>query len=119
MLSAFEVPFLNTVILLSSGAAVTWSHHAMVEGDLKGGLEGLGVTIGLAIMFTLLQLFEYLNASFTIADSVYGSTFYMATGFHGFHVIVGTCILAVCRSRMRRYEFTKSHHFGFEAGAWY
>lgn len=91
----------------------------MVEGDLKGGIEGLAVTVGLAVMFTLLQVFEYLSADFTIADSVFGSTFYMATGFHGFHVFVGTCILGVCRFRMLRYEFTTSHHFGFEAGAWY
>lgn len=77
------------------------------------------VTVGRAVRFTSLQAFEYLHASFTIADSVFGSCFYMATGFHGFHVIVGTIILSVCLWRRMKYEFTQTHHFGFEAGAWY
>jgi len=73
----------------------------------------------LAVAFTALQAFEYVNAPFTISDSVYGSTFYMATGFHGFHVFIGTCFLAVCLGRLVANQFTKTHHFGFEAAAWY
>lgn len=96
VLSAWEVPFLNTLILLSSGAAVTWAHHAIVAGNRDQAVQALLITVGLAIAFTGLQVFEYLNAGFTISDSVYGSTFYMATGFHGFHVFIGTCFLAVC-----------------------
>ena len=76
-------------------------------------------TIVLALIFTSFQAYEYMHASFTIADSVYGSCFYLATGFHGFHVIVGTIILAVCLGRLSYHHFTKEHHFGFEAGAWY
>ena len=119
VLSAWDIPFLNTRILLSSGAAVTWAHHSMVEGDREGGIDGLMVTVRLAIAFTGLQGIEYRTADFTLADGIYGSTFYMATGFHGFHVFVGTCILAVCRVRLFKYHFTAEHHFGFEAGAWY
>jgi len=80
---------------------------------------GFLVTILLAFSFTLLQLYEYLNASFSISDSVYGSTFFMLTGFHGFHVIVGTIFLVVCFFRFLNYHFTDSHHLGFEAAAWY
>ena len=100
VLNAWEVPFLNTLILLSSGASVTWAHHAMVCGDRTQTINGLLLTIALAILFTALQGFEYLNAGFTIADSIYGSTFYMATGFHGFHVFIGTCFLTVCLLRV-------------------
>lgn len=119
VLSAWEVPFLNTLILLSSGASVTWAHHAIIVGDRKGTINALLVTVALAVVFTALQGFEYVNAGFTISDSVYGSTFYMATGFHGFHVFIGTCFLTVCLVRVIQYHFTKQHHFGFEAAAWY
>lgn len=119
VLSAWEVPFLNTLILLSSGAAVTWAHHAIIAGDRDQTLMALLITIAMAILFTSLQGFEYVNASFTISDSVYGSTFYMATGFHGFHVFIGTCFLTVCLFRTISYHFTTQHHFGFEAAAWY
>jgi len=119
VLSAWEVPFLNTVILLSSGASVTWAHHAIVAGDRDQAIRGLLVTVGLAIAFTALQVFEYVTAGFTISDSVYGSTFFMATGFHGFHVFVGTTFLAVCLARLVQNHFTRTHHFGFEAAAWY
>lgn len=119
VLSAWEVPFLNTLILLSSGAAVTWAHHAMVAGYRDQGIQGLSLTIVLAIVFTGLQGFEYRNTTFTIADSVYGSTFFRATGFHGFHVFIGTCFLIVCLGRLIAYHFTTRHHFGFEAAAWY
>jgi heme/copper-type cytochrome/quinol oxidase subunit 3 len=119
VLSAWEIPFLNTLILLTSGASVTWAHHAICARDQKGAYDALIFTILLATLFTYLQYVEYCSAGFTIADSVYGSTFYMATGFHGFHVFVGTCFLTVCLYRLARLHFTSTHHFGFEAAAWY
>jgi len=119
VLSAWEIPLFNTVLLLSSGASVTWAHHAIVAGDRKEAILGLLLTITLAIFFTALQGFEYLNAPFTMSDSVYGSCFYMATGFHGFHVFIGTFFLFVCTVRLVWHHFTREHHFGFEAAAWY
>ena len=119
VLNAWEVPFLNTLILLSSGASVTWAHHAMIAGNRSQTVAALVFTVGLAVVFTGLQVFEYLNAGFTISDGIYGSTFYMATGFHGFHVMLGTAFLAVCLVRVLAYHFTRQHHFGFEAAAWY
>jgi len=119
VLSAWEIPLLNTIILLSSGASVTWAHHAIVAGARKEALLGLIVTVLFAIVFTALQGFEYLNAPFTISDSVYGSCFYLATGFHGFHVFIGTCFLIICTARLMWHHFTREHHFGFEAAAWY
>jgi cytochrome c oxidase subunit 3 len=119
ILNAWEVPFLNTMILLSSGASVTWAHHAMIAGNRTQTVVGLVLTVILAILFTALQGFEYTNAGFSISDGIYGATFYMATGFHGFHVFIGTCFLTVCLIRVLSYHFTKQHHFGFEAAAWY
>ena len=110
-----EIPLLNTVILLSSGVTVTWAHHAVLSGNFRAVINGLIATIVLAIAFTAFQGFEYVSAGFTIADSVYGSSFFMATGFHGFHVFVGTCFLTVCLFRAFSYHFTKQHHFGLEA----
>jgi len=175
-ISPWEVPFVNTLLLLTSGASITWAHHALLGGGgnetvartpshpfsaptLKGspekGKEGegtatrsnsveqgssdgdsfeelqlsrqtrrsllfsLSMTIFLAFVFTALQALEYIEAPFTISDSVYGSTFYMATGFHGFHVILGTIFLIVCLLRANSQHFTQQHHFGFEAGCWY
>ena len=115
----FDIPLLNTIILLTSGATVTWAHHAIVTGIRYEGIFGLIATIILALLFTALQAFEYKEASFDISDGIYGSTFYMATGFHGFHVIVGTIFLTVCLFRLIKYHFTRKHHFGFEAAAWY
>lgn len=119
VLNAWEVPFLNTVILLTSGASITWCHHAILAGHRQQAVTSLIVTIILAAIFTGFQVMEYLEAPFNISDSVYGSTFYMATGFHGFHVFVGTCFLTVCLFRLMQFHFTKKHHFGFEAAAWY
>jgi cytochrome c oxidase subunit 3 len=119
VLNPWEIPFLNTLILLTSGAAVTWAHHAILAGNQKQAVLGLTFTIFLAAIFTGFQGYEYLEAPFTISDSVYGSTFYMATGFHGFHVFVGTLFLTVCLFRLMQHHFTKNHHFGFEAAAWY
>jgi cytochrome c oxidase subunit 3 len=119
VLNPWEVPLLNTVILLSSGATITWAHHSIVWGSKDQSVIALSMTILLAIIFTGLQAFEYITAPFTISDSVYGSTFYLATGFHGFHVFVGSCFLIVCLIRLFFNHFTKEHHFGFEAAAWY
>ena len=118
-LNPWEIPLLNTIVLLSSGASVTLAHHAIVYGAKEEARDALIVTVLLAIFFTFLQGFEYVTAPFTISDSVYGSTFYMATGFHGFHVIIGTCFLIVCLGRLLLGHFTREHHFGFEAAAWY
>lgn len=119
VLDPWGVPFLNTVILLSSGASVTWAHHAILVGDSRNAIAGLVVTIALAVVFTGFQALEYIEAPFTISDGIYGSTFFMATGFHGFHVIIGTIFLTVCLIRLIQGHFTKRHHFGFEAAAWY
>jgi cytochrome c oxidase subunit 3 len=117
--NAFGVPLLNTVLLLTSGATLTWAHHAITEGDRKNAMFGLITTIVLAVIFTALQVMEYVEAPFTMADGIYGSTFYLATGFHGFHVFIGTLFLIVCLARHRKYHFTKEHHLGFEFAAWY
>lgn len=119
VLSPWEVPFLNTVILLTSGASVTWAHHAIISGWMGSGARALVITVILALIFTGLQAMEYVEAPFAISDGVYGSTFFMATGFHGFHVLVGTIFLAVCLGRLNKDHFTRKHHFGFEAAAWY
>nr|ALO20639.1 cytochrome c oxidase subunit 3 [Ptychogena lactea] len=118
-LNPFSVPLLNTAILLSSGATVTWAHHSIVSGDKNEALRGLTVTVILGFIFTALQAFEYVEAPFCIADSVYGSTFFVATGFHGFHVIIGTIFLFICLIRLNNSHFTRSHHLGFEAASWY
>jgi cytochrome c oxidase subunit 3 len=91
----FELPLLNTIILLSSGVTITYAHHSLIQGNRKGALYGTIVTIVLAIIFTGFQGLEYTVSSFTISDSVYGSCFYFGTGFHGLHVIIGTAFLAV------------------------
>ena len=119
VLNPWEVPLLNTLVLLLSGATCTWAHHALLEGNRAHAIYGLSVTIGLGAFFTALQAMEYISCSFTISDGVYGSTFFLATGFHGFHVLVGTSFLLVCLIRQLRGHFTRTHHFGFEAAAWY
>ncbi len=118
-LPPFEVPAMNTMILLLSGCTVTWAHHALREGNRRAMLVGLALTIVLGLAFTSLQAYEYVHASFKFADGIYSSTFYMATGFHGFHVLVGTTFLIVCFFRARNGHFKPDHHFGFEAAAWY
>ncbi len=116
---AFHLPFMNTLILLTSGCTVTWAHHALIEGDRKGLLQGLGLTVLLGIAFTSLQAYEYSHAAFGFKEGIYPSTFFMATGFHGFHVIIGTTFLIVCWFRAYKGHFKPDHHFGFEAAAWY
>ena len=115
----FTLPFLNTLILLLSGCTVTWAHHALREGNRRDLIRGLQLTVALGVLFTVVQGYEYSHAAFGFSDDVYTSTFYMATGFHGFHVIVGTIMLAVCLIRAQRGHFTNEEHFGFEAAAWY
>ncbi len=115
----FGLPFLNTMILLLSGCTVTWAHHAILHNDRKGMITGLGLTVLLGLSFTFFQVVEYAEAPFAFTGGVYPSTFFLATGFHGFHVIVGTCFLAVCFFRALKGHFTAERHFGFEAAAWY
>ena len=114
-----EIPFLNTPIPPSSGAAVTWAHHAILAGKEKRAVYALVATVSLALVFTGFQGMEYYQAPFTISDSIYGSTFFLATGFHGFHVIIGTLFLIICGIRQYLGHLTKEHHVGFEAAAWY
>ena len=115
----FSVPLLNTIILLSSGISVTWSHHAIMVGNLSEAIQRLVITVVLGVYFTFVQLLEYIEAPFTFSDSAYGRTFFIATGFHGLHVIVGTSFLAAIFFRLIKCRFSKTHHFGFEAAAWY
>ena len=126
-LNAWQLPLLNTIILLLSGTTVTWAHHALQIGDRKGALWGLILTVGLGIFFTAVQAYEYshiLHENLFFSDEaansgLYGSIFFLATGFHGFHVLVGTLFLTVCLFRLLAGHFTPQTHFGFEAAAWY
>ena len=115
--------FINTLILLTSGTTVTWAHHALLTNDRKGLKWGLALTIGLGLLFTSIQAYEYSHAAFAFnrdnGGNIYGSTFFMATGFHGFHVIIGTIFLTVCLFRALKGHFRPEKHFGFEAAAWY
>lgn len=115
----FDIPLINTIILISSGLTITWSHHSILNNNLKERKKRLLLTILLGVYFTSLQLIEYIEAPFTIADSIYGSTFFVATGFHGLHVIIGTLFLFFCYIRLSHLHFSPHHHFGFEAAAWY
>jgi cytochrome c oxidase subunit III len=115
----WTLPLLNTLILLTSGTTVTWAHHAIQTGNQKDAVRGLGLTIVLGMIFTCVQAYEYSHAQFAFSGNIYGATFFMATGFHGFHVIVGTIFLFVCFLRARAGHFTPERHFGFEAAAWY
>lgn len=119
ILNPWKIPLLNTVLLLSSGATITWCHHSIVWGSKKDSIIALSLTIVLAAVFMFLQAFEYITAPFTISDGIYGSTFYLTTGFHGFHVLVGTLFLLVCLIRLFFNHFTREHHLGFECAAWY
>jgi cytochrome c oxidase subunit 3 len=144
-LDPWHLPLLNTLILLTSGTTVTWAHHAIQTGDKKGAVQGLALTVILGLFFTAVQAYEYIHAPFTFGfngglarepfaegtahallaagagnfQAIYGSTFFLATGFHGMHVIIGTIFLIVCLFRAMAGQFTPARHFGFEAAAWY
>jgi cytochrome c oxidase subunit 3 len=120
----FHLPLMNTLVLLLSGTTVTWAHHALQQGDRGGAKLGLTLTVILGLCFTALQVYEYSHAAFAFGNAaeganLYGATFFMATGFHGFHVVIGTLFLAVCLWRLLSGGFTPQKHFGFEAAAWY
>ena len=113
------LPLINTLILLLSGVTVTWAHHALLHNNRSRLVLGLIATVALGALFTMLQAYEYGHAGFSFPGHIYGSTFFMATGFHGLHVIIGTIFLFVCLVRALRGGFTPEKHFGFEAAAWY
>jgi cytochrome c oxidase subunit 3 len=119
VLDPWHLPLYNTIILLLSGTCVTWAHHALLHNDRKGLVTGLSLTVALGILFSAVQAYEYAHAPFEFANSIYGATFFMATGFHGFHVLIGTIFLIVCLIRAINGGFTPERHFGFEAAAWY
>jgi len=119
VLDPFHLPLFNTIILLLSGTTVTWAHHSLIHGE-RGMLKFmLLVTVLLGVLFTSVQAYEYAHAPFAFKESIYGATFFMATGFHGFHVIIGTIFLIVCLIRANMDQFSPKHHLGFEFAAWY
>jgi cytochrome c oxidase subunit 3 len=118
-INPFELPLLNTVILLSSGATITYAHHALIKGDRSGAIYGTIFTVGLAVIFTFFQGVEYSVSSFTISDGAFGTCFFFGTGFHGFHVIIGTIFLSVGLWRILSYHLTDHHHLGYEGGILY
>ena len=115
----WHLPLINTIILLTSGTTVTWAHHALKENKRGGLIWGLILTVLLGICFTAVQAYEYGHAAFGFTDGIYSSTFFMATGFHGAHVLIGSIFLIVCLGRSLVGHFKPDHHFGFEAAAWY
>jgi len=115
----FDLPLLMTLILLLSGCTVTWAHHAILHNHNFDVIKGLGVSVMLGMSFLVFQIYEYGHTHFAFKDTVYAGAFFMATGFHGFHVFVGTVFLAVCYFRAQKGHFKPNDHFGFEAAAWY
>ncbi len=118
-INPFELPLLNTVILLSSGVTVTYAHHSIIQGNRSGALYGLVATVFLAVIFTIFQGVEYTVSSFTISDGAFGSCFYFGTGFHGLHVMIGTAFIAVGLWRVLAYHSTENHHLGLESAILY
>jgi cytochrome c oxidase subunit 3 len=116
----WHLPLINTLILLASGCAATWAHHAIAhDNDRKTMAKALALAVALGVLFTITQAYEYSHAQFGFSGNIYGANFYMATGFHGFHVIIGTIFLAICMIRAMRGDFTAEQHVGYEAAAWY
>nr|UBY46099.1 Cox3 [Porphyridium purpureum]UBY46124.1 Cox3 [Porphyridium purpureum] len=115
----WEIPFLNTLILLLSGSFITWTHHSLLIGKYYQSLSSLFLTIILAVTFMYFQTLEYRQAEFCFSDGIYGATFFITTGFHAFHVFIGTLFLFVNFLRLINYHFTNQHHFGLEAAIWY
>lgn len=119
VLNTWEVPALNTAILLTSGASITWAHYGLFKNNREDVIYGFLVTIFLAFLFTAFQVMEYFESTYSISDGIYGSIFFTITGFHGIHVILGTTFLLVCFFRFLNYHFTSKHHIGFQAASWY
>jgi len=119
VINALDLPLMMTLILLLSGCTATWAHHAIIENDQENFIKALGITVGLGVFFLCFQVYEYTHVTFGFTEGVYSSTFYMATGFHGFHVFIGTIFLAICWLRAKKGHFDSENHFGFEAAAWY
>jgi cytochrome c oxidase subunit III len=115
----FDLPFMNTLILLLSGTTVTWAHHSLLEGNMRDTIRGLACTVALGVFFSICQAFEYSHAAFGLKDGKYAATFYLATGFHGLHVMIGTAFLAVMLVRAKRGTLNPTQHLGFEFAAWY
>lgn len=114
-----NVPILNTIILLRSGVSITWAHNALINKNYPQIIQRMILTVALGVYFSILQLYEYIESPFCISDSVYGATFFIATGFHGLHVIIGTIFILVSMIRITKLHFSNDHHVGFEASAWY
>ena len=117
--NAFDLPLMNTLILLLSGTTVTWAHHALIKGNMRDVVRGLACTVALGLSFTACQAFEYTHAAFGLKDGKYAATFYLATAFHGIHVMIGTAFLAVMLVRAKRGTLSAKQHLGFEFAAWY
>lgn len=118
-LNPINIPLLNTVLLLSSGVSITWSHHLLMKNNIKLRKLCLLITIVLGAYFSILQLFEYIETEFSLADAIYGSSFFIATGFHGLHVLIGSTFLIITWTRINKIEFANNHTIGFETAAWY
>ncbi len=118
-LETWKVPALNTLILLTSGASITWAHYGLLINSRKDVIIGFFFTLLLSFLFTFFQLIEYFNAPYSFSDGIYGAIFYIMTGFHGIHVFIGTCFLVICFLRFIKYHFTPNHHIGFQAASWY
>nr|YP_002003292.1 cytochrome c oxidase subunit III [Unionicola foili]ACF19640.1 cytochrome oxidase subunit 3 [Unionicola foili] len=119
MFNPLSIPLLNTILLLSSGASITWAHHSMASGNYKKSIKGMMFTISLGMYFTALQAMEYWQAPFSIWDSVCGSSFFVATGFHGLHVIIGTIFLIISANQLVKMKYSKTHMISMEAATWY
>ena len=114
-----DIPILNTIILLSSGISLTWPHNSLINNNFTQTTQSIIITIILGLYFSIIQIYEYLESPFSIADSIYGSTFFIRTGFHGIHVIVGTIFIIISILRIKNLQISKTHHIGFESSAWY
>nr|ARX96619.1 cytochrome c oxidase subunit 3 [Sceliphron madraspatanum] len=119
MFNPYKIPLLNTMILVSSGFSITWCHYSIINNNFKESKLSLIITIMLGWIFTMIQIYEYYQAPFTISDSVFGSIFFMSTGFHGIHVIIGNMFLSINLFRLTKFHFSKTHHLGFELASWY
>lgn len=115
----WHLPLFNTLVLLLSGTTITWAHHALLENNRKGLVWGLLFTVLLGVLFSAVQILEYSQAAFSFSGNIYSAAFFMATGFHGFHIFIGTVFLVVCLIRAMRGHFTPKQHVGFELAAWY